>query len=335
MTLNKLILFTVGIPGLLLMMLWPVFGFLGFWGTTITLAITVGVAFYFWRFGATNLRLFITENPLLRGIFIASFLTALYATLLWAGYSLGAEKLRVALGIETRHAWVLITVLGLPAIPALWHLYSATGIPGDVEKINRGTRTLMVLTLAFFAWWYHIQPNQFFNHTTGKTNFWVADAEGKAYYSPGFSPVTGERLREGTPEDAERFKEASWVDGAQRWINRPSSKETPRPVLFTDNPCSGVKAGCLAVSIQNQGHSKPVEYPPGVECNLYSGDDDIMIQNALTSSLPRKWSKSVTIRGDIKLLTRIVRFSGPNGATVFLTECADGLGNIQTPRFIS
>lgn len=168
--------------------------------------------------GSPNLLGTITQNRFARSFGIAIFLTIVYIFLLWLGYHLTAGVLVKQLGTEKRWAFLLITVLGLPLIEVIWWLYKAAGVPGESKLIGRSFRTFAVFILIFLGWWYHDQPNRLFDPKNGKANFWVAEKEQKLYFFPPssklkvyFSPATGETLRLGTPQDAEKFRKKSWL----------------------------------------------------------------------------------------------------------------------------
>jgi len=170
--------------------------------------------------GSPNLLGTITQNKFARGLGIAVFLTVVYVLLLWLGYHFTAGTLVRQLGTEKRWAFLLVTVLGLPLIEVIWWLYKVAGIPGESKIIGRSFRTLAVFILIFLGWWYHDQPNRSFDVKSGKAIFYWAEKEKKPYFfDPGketvpkvyFSPVTGETLRLGTPQDAERFRKNSWL----------------------------------------------------------------------------------------------------------------------------
>lgn len=183
------------------------------------LAIIIAIGVLIWRIPISQIKAAldtIGKIPLFRGLAITVLFTMVYGVALWLGYQLGANQLQKELGISQRQAWLIITVLGLPVIPLLWRLYGATGIPGDPAVIGRGFKTLALLILIFFGWWYREQPNQFFSHKTGEAKFWVAEKEGAIYSSEGYSLVTGEKLRLGKPEDVERFRRDSWLEDLEK-----------------------------------------------------------------------------------------------------------------------
>lgn len=187
------------------------------------IAIAIGLGLFLWRFPlgqAEKVWQFFTIQPV-RGILTAAALTAMYGGALWLGYIYLPPLLISELGISQRTAWLLITIVGLPAIPVIWRLYAITGIPGDPVAISRNFRVLAFLALVFFGWWFHSQPNILFDFKTGKSLFYVADSEEKIYFSSGNSPATGEKLRPGTAEDAKRFAKKSWLYHLERWWSTP------------------------------------------------------------------------------------------------------------------
>ena len=201
--------------GFLWLVLGPIISYIApFWPL---LAIAASIGLLIWRLPLGQVQAIfagignaVVIQPV-QGILTALLLTAIYGGLLWSGYGYGAGELTNRFGFEPRWSWLLVTALGLPIIPAFWYLYQATGIPGDPKSIRRGVTIIMLFVIVFFAWWYHEQPNQLFDHLTGTPKFWVAEKEEAIYHSPGFSPVTGEGLRQGTPEDVARFKKKAWT----------------------------------------------------------------------------------------------------------------------------
>jgi len=188
------------------------------------LAIAIGIGLILWKFPIAKLKELIRtleDIPFLWNAGVLLILLTLYGTALWLAYGYGAKRIHTELGVELRLAWLIVTILGSLAIPAFWILLGPANIPGDPKTVKKGFRGLAFLTLLFFGWWYHIEPNRFFSRTTpdpdqankerGKSLFWVDDDEGKIYYADGFSPVTGKRLRPGTPEDAAKYRTVSWL----------------------------------------------------------------------------------------------------------------------------
>ena len=211
----------IGIGLIIFSFLWwlfqPFTHYLGrFWPQ---IAIAIGLGLFLWRFPlgqAERVWQFFTIQPV-RGILTAAALTAMYGAALWAGYIFLPKIMMAELGVSQRMSWLLVTIIGLPAIPAIWRLYAITGIPGDPIAISRNFRILASLLLIFFGWWFHTQPNILFDHKTGASQFYVADQEQRIYFSPGVSPATGERLRPGTPEDAKKFAQKSWLLLIESW----------------------------------------------------------------------------------------------------------------------
>lgn len=186
------------------------------------LAIAIGVGLLLWRFPTAQAQALLGA-PLIRGLATALILTAIYGGLLWLGYVYLPKIMVSELGVSLRTTWLIVTIVGLPVIPIIWRLYAATGIPGDPVAINRGFRALALLILIFMGWWYHHQPNIFFDKN-GKSHFWVADTENKTYFRPGNSLTTGEKLRQGTAEDAKKFSQQSWLKDLKLWWHGPASR---------------------------------------------------------------------------------------------------------------
>ncbi len=175
----------------------------------IVLALLLGLLILAWRLPASQLRAAlqtaseaISIQPLY-GIAVGILLTAIYGGAVWAGYAYGTQRLIKEFGVPYRTAWLIVTLLGLPMIPALWRLYAATGIPGDPRVISRGIQRVMLFLLIFFAWSQYAMPNRFFDPRTGESRFSVTP-DGEIYHSTEIkhSPKTGDPLRPGTKEDA-------------------------------------------------------------------------------------------------------------------------------------
>lgn len=185
------------------------------------LIIGVAIGLFIWRIGFEQLQKLI-ENPIAKGLAIAFLLTCIYALFLTFIFQTAIPWTQKQLGTEPRLTILIIIILGAIAIPVFWYLFAASGIPGDPKIIGKGFKTLALISLVFIAWWNYQIPNQFFSHKNGESKFWVADSENKVYFSDGFSPVTGEKLRPGIPKDAEKFKQASWISQLKSKIYKPA-----------------------------------------------------------------------------------------------------------------
>lgn len=53
---------------------------------------------------------------------------------------------------------------------------------------------------------YVAYPYEFFDFKTGESRFWVSDEEAEIYYAPGYSKLYGTPLRQGTKDDATKYK---------------------------------------------------------------------------------------------------------------------------------
>ncbi len=164
-----------------------------------------------------------------RGLAIGVFLTTIYTLFLWLVYGLLAPWLVLSVGVSYRSSWFSVTILSLMVLPAIWYLYDTTGMPGRVESITKARKVILPVVLSFFAWWYINQPDTLFNHQTGEVKFWVAEKESKIYYSPGYSPVTGEELRPGTPADVEKYKKRPLIES----LRESATKTTPTVIDWT------------------------------------------------------------------------------------------------------
>lgn len=233
---------TVAVISVIWLALAPVTKYLAsFWPLA---AVGIAIAAFIWAFAFVRIRNAVNQGlaiPMVRGALIALFLTAAYSFIVWLLLVEFPGWIQETLGVSGRAAWVVAATIGLLLIPVpglIWRLYGVTGIPGDPKTISRAFRGLAFLILTFLGWWYHDQPNRFFNPKTGASEFWVAEKEGRAYPTPGYSPATGEELRQGTPADAERFRQESWLEkllgGYSRTAEAPvaTSAAQAEPVII-------------------------------------------------------------------------------------------------------
>lgn len=263
-----------GIALLIVAVLWwvlgPLVGYLAkFWPA---LAIAVGLGLLLWRFPTAQAQALLGA-PIIRGIATALILTAIYGGLLWLGYVYVPRLMISELGISLRTTWLIVTILGLPVIPIIWRLYAATGIPGDPVVIGRGFRALALLILIFMGWWYHHQPNIFFDKG-GKSQFWVAKSEGKAYFRPGHSPTTGEKLDLGTAEDAKKFSQQSWLKDLKLWWYGPA----PGRLAAATHPVGGREI--REISIYPDTWSPLMVPPPDTRKFRFRGPEGTLVRFA-------------------------------------------------------
>lgn len=214
---------------------WAVVGtFVGtddlYWIIGIVVLLVLGTAvMYLARLSAEQANQLVERvnaNPLIKGVVIFIVRALAFSACLYVIFGVIPEWIQGTIGVEWRWAVALTTVLGLPLIGIMRRLFGPTGIPGDPAVIRKAFRGVAFLTLIFFAWWYYDQPSRFFDVKTGEATFWVAEKEGKIYYFPTssegdtayHSPSTGERLRRGTPVDAEKYRRESWVKEAKALV---------------------------------------------------------------------------------------------------------------------
>lgn len=154
-----------------------------------------------------------------RGIGIGIVLTMFYAIVIATVFLLLLPILQQELAAEWRTAWVITTVVALLAMVPFVRMYRATGIPIDPANLSRGAWALAFIVVGVFGYVTYRQPDRFFDPNSGAPQFMVAPKEGRIYHrDPAkcaeqgdcFSPATGEKLRPGTPADAERFKTEPW-----------------------------------------------------------------------------------------------------------------------------
>lgn len=299
-----------GIGLLILAIVWnpliAVTEFLGISWSLIVLAIIVGAVLVILRVPSAQLNALVATvsgNPILKGIFTAALFTVIYGFCLQMLFGVVPDWVQGELGVERRFVWVLMTVLGLPLIPLLWLFYEATGIPGDPKVIKKAFRGLSFLMLLFFAWWYYEQPNRLFDVETGKAVFWVAEKEGKIYYFPGaddttkkyFSPTTGEKLRRGNPEDAEKYRKESWVKKVGTLLPSFNRDIAPQRIVV--------------VLKGEDVPSEPVYVATGSDV-YFVGPPNVEIEDGRGKRFP--------LHGEHGVTWSPYRFYGPRGDTVFV-----------------
>ncbi len=145
----------LGIALVVLAFLWLVLGIdyvIQFWPA---LAIALGIAGALWVFASAGVRGALEGFlgvPFVRGVLIAALLTAVYAGILIAAYTLGVDWFKKQFGIDLWWARFWVTVAIPFTIPAILRLYAATGLPGDPVQIGRALRVFVVLYLIFLGW---------------------------------------------------------------------------------------------------------------------------------------------------------------------------------------
>ena len=175
----------------------------------LVIAIAVGITFAVLRWFKEQAEIFFgielvrkISQSILLGIFG-------YATMFYMSYGLIMPKIINSLGIISPYwALLVMTLLQLPIAGVFSYLFS-TIWQKEGQKKSRTKKGFQIISYigSIIVLFMIIQnPYQFFNHQTGKSQFWVSDTEEKIYYSPGFGIEDGKPLRLGTAKDAKKYK---------------------------------------------------------------------------------------------------------------------------------
>lgn len=175
----------------------------------LVIAIAIGITFAVLRWFKEQAEIFFGID-LVKKISQSILLGILgYATMFYVSYGLIMPKIVKSLGLVSPYeALFVMTLLQLPIAGVFSYLFS-TIWQKEGQKKSRTKKGFQIISYvgSIIVLFMIIQnPYQFFNHQTGKSQFWVSDTERKIYYSPGFGIEDGKPLRPGTAKDAKKYK---------------------------------------------------------------------------------------------------------------------------------
>ena len=181
------------------------------------------------------------------GLIVLAFVG--YIIYFWVQYAFLRYWIVEWTGMSPFSVTLLLTVQQIIIIGILYYLIEPL-VP-EPGKVRRAFILISIFGALNLYVGYVAYPYEFFDFKTGESRFWVSDDEDEVYYAPGYSKLYGTQLRQGTREDAMKYKsqiESSFLAAPLGW-----AKEIKLPKVFgkkLPSPASAHKNSDGSLTIQ-------------------------------------------------------------------------------------
>ena len=164
------------------------------------------------------------------GLIILAFVG--YIIYFWVQYAFLRYWIVEWTGMSPFSVTLLLTVQQIIIIGILYYLIEPL-VP-EPGKVRYAFILISIFGALNLYIGYVAYPYEFFDFKTGESRFWVSDDEDEIYYASGYSKLYGTPLRQGTKEDAIKYK--SQIDSSVLASPFKQLKSLKIPKIFGEKP---------------------------------------------------------------------------------------------------
>jgi len=155
-----------------------------------------------------------------------------YIIYFWAQYAILRYWIVEWTGFSPSLVTLILTVQQIIIIGILYYLVEP--LMPEAGKVRYAFILISIFGALNLYIGYVAYPYEFFDFKTGESRFWVSDDEDEIYYASGYSKLYGTPLRQGTKEDAIKYK--SQIDSSVLASPFKQLKSLKIPKIFGEKP---------------------------------------------------------------------------------------------------